>query len=222
MRITFIGMSNVGKTYWAKRLEKEGFNVFYCDNLIEKQLEVELKKWGFKGIQDVAKWMGQPYEQHYNETSQKYLEIEVKIVSKILDYVEFLSKENERILIDTTGSVIYLDESLLSRLKLLTKIIYLDTPFTVQKEMLQLYIQNPKPVIWGTAFQKQEDESCHQALARCYPNLLKFRIENYKKYSDFTLNYFLLRSNNFKVENLLWILKNYQFSKLKRQHEFAE
>ena len=39
MKISIVGMSGSGKTYWSKKLESEGFKRFCCDDLIEEKLE---------------------------------------------------------------------------------------------------------------------------------------------------------------------------------------
>ena len=66
-------MSGSGKSYWSKKLQAKGFKRFCCDDLIEKKLENELKKLGYSGIQDVAKWMGQPFDTQYLRSSKEYL-----------------------------------------------------------------------------------------------------------------------------------------------------
>ena len=37
LKVSLIGMSNVGKTYWAKRLADTGFLHVNCDALIEEK-----------------------------------------------------------------------------------------------------------------------------------------------------------------------------------------
>ncbi|MBD3202988.1 hypothetical protein GF327_01730, partial [Candidatus Woesearchaeota archaeon] len=68
MIISMIGMSNSGKTYWSKKLEKKyNFQRYTCDDIIRKKLKKILKKQGFSGIKDVSEWMGQPYEKRYEK-----------------------------------------------------------------------------------------------------------------------------------------------------------
>ena len=74
MHITLIGMSNIGKTHWSNLLVTErGFTKIDCDFRIEQKLGPELTKLGYHGIRDVAKWMGQPFDPQYPETSRKFL-----------------------------------------------------------------------------------------------------------------------------------------------------
>ena len=206
MKISLIGMSNSGKTHWSTKLSKEleevGFVRFGCDELLETKLDKELKKLGFSGIADVAKWMGQPYDKRYKINSQKYLKAEKQAMEEILTNIES-GAQNKDVVIDTTGSVIYLGDALMNRLKKSTTIVYLDTPDSVQKQMYENYIKNPKPVIWGESFTQKRGESNLEALSHCYLKLLAFHTKLYKKYADITLDYFMLRDKHFSPEKFL-------------------
>ncbi len=206
MKISLIGMSNSGKTHWSTKLlqelEKIGFVRFCCDDLIEQKLDRELKSLGYSGINDVARWMGQPYEKKYKTNSRKYLRLEKEAMEEILNFLEEQTKV-KNVVIDTTGSVIYLESELIDRLKKITKIVYLDTPDSVQKQMYKNYIKNPKPVIWGNSFKKLNGESNFEALSRCYPELLKFRTKKYKKFADVAIDYYMVRRPNFSVKEFL-------------------
>lgn len=202
MRFSLIGMSGSGKSYWSKKLGEKGFKRFGCDDLIEEQLGDELKVLGYLGTQDVAKWMGQPFDPQYLYTSKKYLEYEQKVVNQILAVLE-QSKLEENIIIDTTGSVIYLADDILNKLTALTKVIYLNTPESVQQKMYNLYLKDPKPVIWGESFVKTCKESNMEALGRCYSKLLATRTKKYQQLADITMDYDLLHSADFTEENFL-------------------
>jgi len=188
MRITLIGMSGAGKTYWSKKLEEKGFKRFCCDDLIEGKLGRELQSYGFRGgIKDVAKWMGQPFDEQYNQTNKKYLAFEEQVLENVLNTVE--KNFYEDIVIDTTGSIVYLSNKALKRLSALTKIIYLDLSNEIKKQMYQQYIKDPKPVIWGKSFYRRNGETNLEALQRCYPELLKYRSNLYENLADMILGY---------------------------------
>lgn len=206
MIISLIGMSNCGKTFWSRKLEALGFKRFSCDDYIEKRLEMVLKNSGFSGISDVAKWMGQPYDKQYMETSKKYLELERESLDYILRYPNS-GLRYYNIVIDTTGSIIYTGRNIMEELSQLTTIVYLDTPITVRGEMCQLYFQNPKPVIWGDSYKKTYGESAFKALKRCYPDLLEYRCKKYKEYAHITLDYFLLRKPGLTTDDFLRLLQ---------------
>lgn len=202
MKISLIGMSGSGKSHWSRKFEAEGFRRFCVDDLIEEKLEKELKKLGYSGINDVARWMGQPYDIQYPQTSERYLTFEKEIMRSILSSLEN-HHPDENIIIDTTGSVIYTGEDVLQNLSRLTKIIYLQTPDSVIEKMYQLYIQDPKPVIWGNIFHKKPEESNLDALNRNYPVLLQSRAEQYGKIAHVTLDYHVLRNDSAVITTFL-------------------
>ena len=187
MKLTLIGMSNIGKTYWSKKLEADGFLCFGCDDIISRKLK----------IKDVASWMGQPTEEKYYHNSKIYLDFEKKAVEEVIEKI-MQFRNGTKVVVDTTGSMIYLDEYLISKLKDCTKFIYLDIPANGIEIMHNKYIQNPKPVYWGPP----------AALAQCYQDLLNYRLKKYKKYADLSLDYNLLRSNNFSAGDFLKLVGN--------------
>ena len=202
MKISIVGMSGSGKTYWSKKLESEGFKRFCCDDLIEEKLEKELKHLGYSGIADVSKWMGQPFDRKYPTTSKKYLQFEEEVIEEILLGFE-KSSDNKNIVIDTTGSVIYIGESALKKLTRFTKVIYFKTPDSIKKKMYRLYIQDPKPVVWGDAFNKKINETDFEALERCYPKLLAVRARKYGKIANVTLDHKVLHDSTFSISKFM-------------------
>lgn len=200
MRISLIGMSNAGKTYWAEKLEKEGFLRFSCDEYIANRL-------GHSGIEYVSEWLGQPYDKQHKNNSLKYLDLERESLEYFIDQLEKTHAEN--IVIDTTGSVVHIDNNLLKRLSKNTTLVYFDTPLSVRDELYKSYLKHPKPVIWGNHFHFMNGELKYDALARCYHQLLDYRTEQYRKYADIHLNYYLLRSEDFKVDEFLTLIAQY-------------
>lgn len=196
MIITLIGMSGSGKSYWSKKFSKEGFIKYCCDDLIEELLGKELKDLGYRGIADVAKWMGQPYDIQYKKTSRDYMKQESTVMENLLKKIASLSKK-QNVIIDTTGSVIYVKKSILDKLKKHTRIVYLEVPQSVRDEMFKLYIKDPKPVIWGNIFKKKKGETDKNALARCYPLLLKSRAKKYEKLAHYTIPHKTHKSPDF-------------------------
>lgn len=203
MKISLIGMSGSGKSHWSKKLEGQGFQRFCIDDLLEKKLETALKQLGYQGLTDLAKWMRQPYEDRYARTSATYLEYEQKTMHEVIGFLEDHKQKNQDVVVDTTGSVIYIDPNILRKLSELTTIIYLETPQSVQQEMYELYKKDPKPVIWGKSFSKKSTETNSEALARCYPKLLAFRTMRYKKLADVTLQYDELHNERFQLQKFI-------------------
>lgn len=203
LRISLIGMSNIGKTYRSLQLKNEGYTRYGCDDEIDARLDTALKALGYAGgIQETARWMGYPFDSQYPKTSKEYLDLEEEVLGKILDEAEG-SKPDQNIVIDTTGSVIYLPETVLARLARVTRVVYLEAPESKVQEMYEKFIKEPKPVIWGNSFTKIPGEDNMQALARCYPLLLAFRAERYAQLADVTLRGDDLWNPNFTVNKFL-------------------
>ena len=196
-------MSGTGKSHWSSRLVRRGFKLFCCDDLIAERLKPELTTANGK-ILSMGEWMGFPYEANYRRREAQYLRYEVEVLSEVLDYLESDSHAaNQNIIIDTSGSVIYVGETQLERLRRLTTSVYLDTPLEVQEKMCSAYIAKPPPVLWRDRFSKSPGETNQQALARSYPGLLAARTQEYKKLADVTLDYYLLRQESFGVDDFL-------------------
>lgn len=208
MIISLVGMSGSGKSAWAKILGREkGFKRYCCDDLIEEKLAPELAKLGFHGINDVSRWMGQPYDERYAETNKKYLDFEAQSLREVLSEIQKMDKDIN-VVVDATGSVIYLPEELLGDLKKLTRIIYLKTPESIMEQMIARYVADPKPVIWGNLYQPEESETKEETLKRCYPGLLRYRAGLYDKLADIRLDYEVRRAENFTPDDFLELARN--------------
>ncbi len=184
LSISLVGMSNVGKSYMARALAADpslGFTSACIDDLIEKQLEPFLESKGFKGIDGVAAWMGQPYDPQYPETQRLYLSFEEDSTNGVT------RPTGRNLVVDTTGSVIYTPPPVLDRLKSETLIVYLEATAEVREGLFQKYISCPKPVIWGDSFSRKNGETDLDALKRCYPQLLEFRANRYNALADVTI-----------------------------------
>lgn len=193
LRLAVVGMSNVGKTRRAKSLVADkalGFAWVCCDDLVEAKLKPFLEGKGFSGVDGVAAWMGQPYEARYPETQRLFLKFEEEAMNEV-DY-----SVHKSLLIDTTGSVIYLSASALQRLKEKTLIIYLEATEGIRKLLFERYISNPKPVVWGGSFSRNNVETEMEALKRCYPQLLEYRAARYKQLADIVIPHNVLRDTS--------------------------
>jgi shikimate kinase len=168
--------------------EERGFTLYDCDAMIEQRLLDELTELGLSGLQGVAEWMGEPDSAHFPERQSRYLALEIEVMREI---IAKLGSDGwglgEDIVIDTTGSVIYTDADILNSLKQRSRIIYLGVPESELEFMFQQYFDDPKPVVWGDLFSKQENEDTVQALRRCYPELIRARTREYSAYADVTL-----------------------------------
>lgn len=189
LSLAIIGMSNIGKTLWSNRLTKVGFKHICCDDQIETKLKPELNKKGYSGLEDIAKWMGQPYEERFEDAQEKYLRLEIETMQEILQQLEYQSKQEKNMVIDTTGSLVHTGKDICQKLQNLVLPIYIEATEEMKEEMFNYYLKEPKPVIWEGVFNKKESENNKEALARCYPKLLDLRSERYSKIADITIPY---------------------------------
>jgi shikimate kinase len=203
MRLSLIGMAGSGKSHWSRKLARQGFTRFCCDDIIADKLALELKRPDGKTM-SVSEWMGFPYEPYYPERESRYLAYEVEVMREILEYLEHPNNIGEQnIVIDTTGSVIYTGHEILIDLKRLSTVVHLETPPEVQGQLLKEYISKPHPMLWQNTFNKKPHESKKQALIHCYPRLFSSRQQFYERYAEVTLDYFALRNNDFGINDFL-------------------
>jgi shikimate kinase len=154
MRLSLVGMSGSGKSYWSKKLSKSGFRRFCCDDMIADRLALDLgKKHGC--IVTVGKWMGFPFEPQYKEREAKYLACETEVMSQILgELAKAEDHAGEKVVVDTTGSVIYTSEAILARLRDCTIVVHLSTPLEIQKVKLDSYIGKPTGLLARFVYEK--------------------------------------------------------------------
>ena len=194
MIITLLGMSGVGKTYWSKQLAGLGFQHICCDDLIGEQL-------GIAGIAHVADWMGQPYVAGYSQREEQYLNIERGVMLHILQKLN--KKDNGPLVIDTTGSVIYAGTDICNQLQQHTTTVYIESSAYVRQQMLDRYLVDPKPVVWGTQFVQPLGRTKLAAITSCYPQLLEYRARQYAKYATVILPYDQTSQPSFTVNDFL-------------------
>lgn len=207
MILTLCGMSGVGKSYWSKKLESAGFIRFGCDDLITTRIANDL---GFAStVQfDMHQWVGYPDEVTHKERAEKYLQAEENVLKDIFDYLSNTQK-GQNIVVDSTGSVIYMPESILKRLQQLTKIVYLDITQQDHEKMLRYYLRNPVAIIWNGFFQPRPGESRLQIFSRCYPLLIKSREEKYRELAHLTVPAETHKASNTTLEDMLEFVNSY-------------
>ena len=206
MFITLIGMSGTGKSYWSKKLEAQGFKRFGCDDLITVHLA---EKLGFSEPElfDMHQWVGYPDEETHAVRAQQYLLAEEEVLNEIFDYLNNAGA-HENIVIDSTGSIIYMQNQILDKLSKSTSIVYLDITPQDFDRMLQYYLENPVAIIWNDYFQPIPTESRSQTFARCYPQLIQSREQKYKELAQLTIPPALHRGSDVSAEKFLSFIKN--------------
>jgi shikimate kinase len=206
MYLSLIGMSGSGKSHWALKLAEAGFKRFCCDELIAEKLAPELTA-SDGTVRSLGEWMGFPYEPHYEAREATYLAFEIEVLGEILENLEGSRVSNdENVVVDTTGSVIYTGEETLSALRRNTTVVRMATPPEVQEQMLKKYITNQRPVLWRGHFTQNPGETNEEALARCYPGLLATREQLYERYAHVSINYYQANEPGFAVQDLLQLV----------------
>jgi shikimate kinase len=202
MRISLIGMSNIGKSAWAQRISAAmGLVHFNCDLLIQNKLGGAVPHTGARGARDLAAWMGQPFDHQYSDNSLRYMHCEEAVLEDT-----FTTLKNDRSLpavIDTTGSVIYTNLQTQSELRAQTKVIYFEASEGHIEDLFKHYIANPKPVIWGDIYKPLSDEEPQDTLRRCYPLLLRDRAIKYKNLAHIILPFEIHRNQKMDIRSYL-------------------
>ena len=202
MRISLVGMSNIGKSYWSKRIAAaKGCPVIDCDRLIETRLAAELAPGGHQGLAGITKWMGFPADPQYKTNSARYVELEQIVMREVLDKLQ--AEPETSAVIDTTGSVIYAGDAILDSLRAQTRIVYFEAPKSHGVELFRSYISHPKPVIWGDSYIPQAGETPEQTLKRCYPALLQYRAQRYREIAHVTIPFECHRDPQIDVVSLI-------------------
>jgi shikimate kinase len=178
LRLALIGMSGGGKSYWTTRIAAAGYPAVSCDTQIEDRLKSVLETGGYSGINGVAAWMGWPHLATYAEREAAYLSEEIAVLDEVLTGLE--TKPEQDLVLDTTGSVIYVGNQLLHRLRQQMLVVYLAVSRDEQQLLIKRYLEDPKPVLWRDAFQARAGEDPKETVARCYPVLIGARRQSYE------------------------------------------
>jgi hypothetical protein len=201
LRLALIGMSGAGKTFWSKKLAAHGCAAVSCDDRIEERLAARLEEGGHAGINGVAAWMGWPDSPDYGEREAQYLSEEIRVLDDVLASLE--RERNGSLILDTTGSVIYVGNNLLHRLRKLMTVVYLAASETESQLLIERYLNDPKPVLWRGAFVPKQGETSRETVARCYPALVESRRRSYEVLAHVTLAISELRGPSMDAESFL-------------------
>jgi len=194
LRLALIGMSGAGKSYWTTRIAAAGYPAISCDTQIEQRLKSVLETGGYSGINGVAAWMGWPHLRTYAGREAAYLSEEIAVLDEVLTGLE---KNHDRdLVLDTTGSVIYVGNHLLHRLRKQMLLVYLAASRDEQQLLIERYLEDPKPVLWRGAFQARQGESPNETVARCYPTLIGARRQSYEALAHCSIPVAELRANS--------------------------
>jgi len=181
--IGLIGMSGAGKSTWARRLAASGWRCLDCDDLIAAKLRTDVDI-GAGSVYDLGRWMGLPYEPSYAAREALYLRYETEVLAEIASSIARQGRPQERVVVDMTGSAIYVDPAVLARVRQLATIVYLAIAPQRHQQMCEEYRAQPRPVLWNGLFQPLPGEDRAAALARCYTHLISVREGAYEAICD--------------------------------------
>lgn len=169
LRLSFVGMSNCGKSYRSRVLERQnGFFWYQVDGDITKTL-------GLTDVEAIAEWLGYPPSGTYPEREQRYLELENEFTSRAA-----MTSPGKNLVFDTTGSVIHLAPATLKTLSENTLVVHLDVGDDSLEDLLQRFFKDPKPVAWSGFWRQEPGASVEDAIRRSYPALLTERLARYR------------------------------------------
>jgi len=177
MRLTLIGMSGAGKTFWTKKLAAAQYPAVSCDDCIEQKLAPRLTTGGYTGINGVAAWMGWPDSATYTERESEYLAEEIHTLDEILTELE--RQPQKSLVLDTTGSVIYTGNNLLMRLRRQMTIVHLAASAKEQQLLIERYLHDPSRCCGAARF-NHGGRKTSETVARCYPALVAARVRAMK------------------------------------------
>jgi len=195
LRIAFVGMSNIGKSYTALRLATHyDFDLIEVDKLIWEEL-------GHSDMDAFATWQGQPYSDGYSEREKHSIALEKKATQKALNQ----SGRNQ--ILDPPGSVIYTGEETLKELKGAFYVVYIKASKDALERLKVQYFKQPKPLIWREHFSQVPEQSEKDAILASYPRLLKARSEAYENLADATLSSEMILKSDATIEAIYEALK---------------
>ncbi len=190
LKIAFIGMSNIGKSYTALRLAtRYEFNLIEVDKIIWENL-------GHDSMEAFAQWQGHPYTQGYSERERESIALESQATRAALNTQE------QNPMIDTTGSVIYVDQEVLKKLKQDYYVVYIEAMQDHIERLKVQYFKHPKPLIWAGHYKKVDGLSESESILQCYPKLLESRAKSYAKLADVTLPSTMILNADVSIENI--------------------
>ena len=195
LRIAFVGMSNIGKSYTGSRLAKAfNFDLIQVDQLIWESL-------GQGSMADFAAWQGQPYSEGYAEREAKSIALESEATAKSLDF------PLKNAILDTTGSVIYTSEDVQEKLLSNWYIVHISAS---ERDIAQLkvnYFQHPKPLVWNDHYKREAGQTVDEAILNSYPNLLASRAKAYAALADATIGSDIILNPENSIEDIFEALK---------------
>ena len=190
LKVAFIGMSNIGKSYTAMRLAtKYDFSLIEVDKIIWENL-------GHDSMDAFAEWQGHPYTDGYNNRERQSISLETEATRKAL------STPKRNPIIDTTGSVIYTGKDVLRTVNDDYYVVYIEAMEEHIERLKVQYFKQPKPLIWAGHYEKIDGKSETESILECYPKLLASRGRAYASHADVTLPSTMILNADVTIEDI--------------------
>lgn len=195
LRIAFVGMSNIGKSYTGSRIAAAfDFELVEVDKLIWEEL-------GQGSMADFAAWQGQPYSEGYAAREAKSVSLESLATSKAVLH------DGGNAILDTTGSVIYIDNIVQEELLKHWYIVHISASEAAVERLKVHYFQHPKPLIWNGFYQCDKGQTPDEAILASYPKLLAARAKAYAELADATISCDVILDPDLSIEEIFERLK---------------
>ena len=195
LRIAFIGMSNIGKSYTSSRLSQAfNFELIQIDKLIWESL-------GQSNMADFAVWQGQPYSEGYAEREAKSIALESDATAIAL------AMPIKNAILDTTGSVIYTSKEVQKELTANWYMVHISASEDDIEKLKAYYFKHPKPLIWNGHYKRNAEQTENEAILTSYPTLLASRALAYADLADVTISSDVILNPENTVEQIFGALK---------------
>jgi len=195
LKVAFIGMSNIGKSYTAMRLAtKYDFSLIEVDKIIWENL-------GHDSMDAFAEWQGHPYTEGYDDREKHSISLESNATRNALK----TARHNP--MIDTTGSVIYTDADVLEALSKEYYVVYIEAMEDHIERLKTQYFKHPKPLVWAGHYEKLKGKTETESILECYPKLLTSRGKAYAKHANVTLPSTMILNPDISIEDIYEALK---------------
>jgi hypothetical protein len=183
--LCLVGMSGAGKSHWARAMARVGFSHHDCDAAIAHRLAGSLPvDSSLEPVYALGQWMGMPWSDGYKARQAQYLELEAAVTREALTRCVTLPGMH---VLDTTGSVVHLDDALLADLRASCHVVALASDAASREHLKERYLRKPKPIVFGAHYQTLAGEDHAQALSRSYDELMAFRQARYRSLAHVVL-----------------------------------
>ena len=150
-------------------------------------------------------WRGLPYEERYRNNESVQIQNEQEVMESVCN--ELSKYRTENVVVDTSGSLVYIDESVLRRLCDLTRCAYIVADKEQEAELYNDEVIFRRPLVWGRAYIPEKGESPEQAMRRCFPKLIAWRAHEYSRWATLSIPYYVLRHDDMTVDSFAHLIK---------------